>query len=116
MRIIAFIEPACADTADRQPEVIDLPVPGTCLRAETHRQAADKEDPVMGDEGSETTYRMFPFLWTEVGPGRAVDCAGHHGEAPHHRGIRVQDPGCCQPLLSPASTIGRFSLRPARPP
>jgi hypothetical protein len=52
MRIIAFIEPACADTADRQPEVIDLPVPGTCLRlpvafatqtgADTHRQAADR--------------------------------------------------------------------------
>jgi hypothetical protein len=27
MRILAFIEPACADTADRQPEVVDLPVP-----------------------------------------------------------------------------------------
>ena len=36
MRILAFIE---------QPEVIDLPVPGTCLRADTHRQAADREDP-----------------------------------------------------------------------
>jgi hypothetical protein len=55
MRILAFIEPACADTADRHPEVIDLPVPGTCLRlpvafatqegADTHRQAADREDP-----------------------------------------------------------------------
>jgi len=33
---IAFIE---------HPEVIDLPVPGTCLRADTHRQAADREDP-----------------------------------------------------------------------
>jgi len=36
MRLIAFIE---------HPEVIDLPVPSTCLRAETHRQAADREDP-----------------------------------------------------------------------
>ena len=45
MRIIAFIESVCAETADRQPEVIDLPVPGTCLRADTHRQAADREDP-----------------------------------------------------------------------
>ena len=36
MRILAFIE---------QPEVIALPVPGTCLRADTHRQAADRADP-----------------------------------------------------------------------
>ena len=36
MRILAFIE---------QPEVIALPVPGTWLRADTHRQAADREDP-----------------------------------------------------------------------
>ena len=46
LRLIAFIE---------QREVIDLPVPGTCLRlpvafatqtgADTHRQAADREDP-----------------------------------------------------------------------
>jgi len=45
-RLMAFIE---------QPEVIDLPVPGTCLRlpvafatqtgAETHRQTPDREDP-----------------------------------------------------------------------
>ena len=35
-RLLAFIE---------QPEVIHLPVPGTCLRAETHSQAADREDP-----------------------------------------------------------------------
>ena len=36
MRILAFIEPACADTADRQPEVIDLPVPGTADREDPH--------------------------------------------------------------------------------
>jgi len=36
LRLIAFIE---------QREVIDLPVPGTCLRADTHRQATDRADP-----------------------------------------------------------------------
>ena len=36
MRILAFIE---------QPEVIALPVPDTCLRADTHRQAANRADP-----------------------------------------------------------------------
>jgi len=44
-----------ASTLLERPEVIDLPVPGTCLRlpvafatqtgADTHRQAADREDP-----------------------------------------------------------------------
>jgi hypothetical protein len=36
MRLIEFIE---------QREAVDLPVPGTCLRADTHRQAADRADP-----------------------------------------------------------------------
>lgn len=40
-----FIEPACADTADRQLEGIDLRVPGTRLRAEMLGQASDRQGP-----------------------------------------------------------------------
>ena len=71
---------------------------------------------VLGVRRFRDTLSEVSLLRTEVGPGRAVEGAGHHGGAPHHRGTRVRDPGCCQPLLSSANTIGRFSLGPARPP